>query len=468
MPTSLDLRAPRLLSLAALALSVAALALLGGCAGAREQRSHLAWDQAWRAFDTTRDDVAPLGSEATLQDYVDLALARNPRLQAEAHEWRAGLERVPQMRALPDPRVTYMGDVGGNMIETRLGPQEHRVSLTQAVPWPGKLHYGAEMALEEAEAARARVEVARWDLIAQVTEAYAEYYVLARELEITRGMLDLIRHWEGVARVRLRAGVSAAYQDAIKAQVEMGRLEERVASFEDLRGARVARLQALLDLPATTQLPWPRGLPDRVLALPPEAVRGLVGRESPLLAEAEQMVAARAAAVNLARQSYFPDLSFGIDYVAIGEAINPNVRGSGDDVLMYGVGLSLPIWFGRYGAATAEARARHAAAVLRRGEVENALEARLERALFAYRDAERKTALYRDSLLPKAEQSLQVITGAYEAGGANFLDLLDAERILLEFRLAVERAVAARQTALAELEAIVGAELGAPRLEGSR
>jgi outer membrane protein TolC len=46
---------------------------------------------------------------------------------------------------------------------------------------------------------------------------------------------------------------------------------------------------------------------------------------------------------------------------------------------------------------------------------------------------------------------------AYRVGDAGFSDLIDAQRVLLEFELAHERAAADRGKALARIRALVGA-----------
>ena len=85
--------------------------------------------------------------------------------------------------------------------------------------------------------------------------------------------------------------------------------------------------------------------------------------------------------------------------------------------------------------------------------------AALKRAAFSLRDAERKAALYESSLIPKAEQSLRVMQQAFANGKTGFLDLIDAERTLLSFRLELERVVAERPRRLAEVEMLVGEDL---------
>lgn len=430
------------------------------CASQRERDSYAAFDDLAATFRPLGEAPAPITSASTLQDYLVLALERNRTLQADAQRWRAGLERVPQARSLPDPTFTYGGFI--ERVETRIGPQRHRFGLMQRVPWPGKLSAASGQALEEAEAKRARTESTRLRVVFEVRAAYADYYYLARELAVTRETLELVRHWEAVAQARFRTGARAAHRDVVKAQVEIGRLEDRVASLVQARDPRSQRLRELLDLAPQTDLPWPRPFPLRALARSEGEVYGLLHEHSPRLREVGQQIAARERGVDLARQSYFPDLSFGFDYIEVGPARNRGVTGSGDDAIVGKVGLSLPIWVGRNAASVAEARARLRAAELDRHALDTKLQTGVARGLFAYRDAERKLSLYRDSLIPKGEESLQTTAVAFENGEGDFLNVLDAERLLLEFHLSRERALVDRETALASLELLTGAELGAP------
>ena len=96
-----------------------------------------------------------------------------------------------------------------------------------------------------------------------------------------------------------------------------------------------------------------------------------------------------------------------------------------------------------------------------RDDLENALDSRLAMALFRLRDAERKIDLYRDTLVPLAEASLAVTQEGYEAGKGDFLDVIDAQRLLLELQLAFERSVADHEQRIAELEMLVGRPLPA-------
>jgi len=444
-----------------LAAPVAILGIvLGGCVSERERTARTAWDSLYSSFDPPEAEPAPITSESALEDYVRLALRRNPRFKAQAQRWSADLERVPQAWAFPNPRVSYGGFL--EPVETRIGPQRHTVSASQRVPWPGKLSAASEVALEQAGVSEAQTETMRLRVVAEVTRAYANYWELGREVAITRDTLALVQHWESVAQIRLQAGGTSAHRDVIKAQVEIGRLEDRLASLNDARRMRIQRLLALLDLPQNASLPWPSTLPGRSLALDNNEVLQHLSQHSPFLAELDRKVDTQERAVARAKQAYFPDFMVGLTHINVGHARASGVSNSGDDAWIVNLGVDLPVWIGRYAAGVSEAEARLRAAELDREAADDTLAADVTDALFDYRDAERKLILYRDSLVPKAEESLQVTASAYESGESDFLNVLDAERVLLDFHLARERALANRITALAELELLTGTQL-APR-----
>ena len=94
-----------------------------------------------------------------------------------------------------------------------------------------------------------------------------------------------------------------------------------------------------------------------------------------------------------------------------------------------------------------------------RREKENLLIADLEMALYQLRDADRKIDLYRNTLLPKAEQNMKVTQRAFTSDKVGFLDLIDSQRILLGFQLEHKRALADRAQKMAEIEMLAGGDV---------
>jgi len=275
---------------------------------------------------------------------------------------------------------------------------------------------------------------------------------------VTDGHLTLIGHWEGVARSRYSAGIGSQ-ADVIRAQVELGKIDNELKTLQDLRRPIVARLNAALGRSAASPVPpVSDALPD-LPQLDETALATALPDSSPVLRALARRVAAAEHGADLADLQAYPDFVLGLDYTFIGKARMAGVSGSGDDALAVTLGLDLPIYRDSIRAGMARARAEHSAARGDAADAAHRLEAELELALYELRDAHRRLELYRHTLVPKGEESLNAIAGAYRAGDAGFLDIIDAERVLLEFELAAARAGTDLARSLARLEALTGTRL---------
>ncbi len=432
---------------------------VAGCASKRERQAILRFEEISSATYAPGGDrpagreLPDLNGQPSLEDYLAYAALNNPGLEAAFYRWKAALERIPQARALPDPRFTYSYYI--REVETRVGPQRQAFGLAQTLPWYPKLRLRGEVAFEEAEAAGRRFEAEKLALFNRVKQAYCELYYLARAIQLTRDNSLLISEMESVARARFAAG--AIPQSAVlKGQVELGKLEDRLKSLEDLRAPVTARLNEALGRPADRPLPWPGPVREEAAEFRDDQLFDWLREGSPELQALDAAAAKEKAALDAAGWDYVPDLTVGVNVIETGEAVMPGVDDSGKDPVVAGFSVNVPLWYGKYRAAEREAEARLRAAQKSREDRENRLHTELKLALFGFRDAERKIDLYRDTLLHKAEEALASSRTAFAAGKADFFDLIEAERTLLEFQLAHERARADRGQRLAEIEMLVG------------
>jgi outer membrane protein, heavy metal efflux system len=431
-------------------------ALVAGCAAAPEKGALQGWERERGDRFAEEADPEP-GLAATLDDYVGYALRNNPGLRAGFERWKGALEKVAPARALADLRFTYGQFL--REVETRVGPQEMRLGLAQVFPWKGKLDLKGKIALQAAEEEHQRYAAAREGLIYRVRTAYYELQYLKRAVAVTEENARLLEYLEEVARAQYRGGTTA--QGAvIKTQVELGRLEERLLGLRDMERPLRARLNAALGRSATAEVVVNEELVDEVPMLDGEELAMRLRQMSPELKGLDAAIARGELGIELAGKKGLPDLMVGVDYVVTGRAENP-VADSGKDPVMVAASINLPLWRDKYRAGEREAKARQRAAVGQREERENQLLAELELALFGMREGERKIELYRDSLIPKAEQALNVAQQAFSAGKGDFLGVIDAQRTLLEFQLARERARADLVGKVAEVERLIGGGLTA-------
>lgn len=399
-----------------------------------------------------------LTGESSLADCLAYAALHSPKLEAAYSRWQAALERIPQVKALPDPSVTYAYYI--KSVETRVGPQEHLAGLKQTIPWLSKLARRGDIEAQAAHAEYERYQGAKFELFYQVKNVYYELYYLRSAIELTRDNMELLRQFERIARARYRVA-AASHPDVVRVQVELGRLEDRLRALEDLRRPLASRMNAALDRPPDAPVPWPADVSLVPLELPESELLERANRQNPGLRALESDVERERAAEKLARLAFLPDFTFGVDYIVTDDAINPSTPDSGQDAVIGRVSFNLPLWYEKYSAAEREATKRRTATIRRRADEANVLAAQIQQVLYEVRDADRKVELFRGSLIPKAEESLRASLRGFEGGKVSLLDLLDAERVLLEFQLLERRAASRYGQGVARLEMLAGEELQA-------
>ncbi|MCX5677429.1 MAG: TolC family protein [Planctomycetota bacterium] len=441
--------------LCALVLTASFL-LLAGCGGPAARPPHGDPPSAASAQPAPAAR-ADLPENPTLADYLALAASNNPGLAAADAKWKAAAERVPQAKSLDDPRLSYRTALSQDM-------RTHEVVVEQMFPWFGKLDLRAAVAQQEAEAARQQYEAQRLKVVYQVKNAYFEYYYLARSIDTVKQNRDLVKSLGDISLARYKAG-TGGYQDVTRAQVELGKLEDQVRTLEDSRGAAAARLSAVLGRPLGAPLPWPQAISEgEIETASDEKVLEWLAAASPELRALDHEIARERTSIDLAKKDYWPDVGLGVGYMnQVQQMIN-----SDDHMVVGMVSVTLPLWREKYAAGVREAEFRHDAALKMRADRANMLVADVKLALYQMRDAQRKRVLYRDTLIPKAKESLQATEAAFRAGQANFVDLVDARRTLLEFQLMAERMLADHAQRAAELEMLVGKELPEPGKGDSR
>jgi outer membrane protein TolC len=407
------------------------------------------------AIESDLQTPTPVEKDAllSLDEVLAYAAVESPALESAFYAWQAELERSGYADSLPTPAVNFGWFI--RSVETRVGPQKGRISFRQSFPWFGTLEAKKDQASEGAEAAFRRYQSEKLKLFYSVKSAYYDYYYLGREIALTRESFELMEFWESVARTRYKVALRQ-HPDILKAQVELGKLEDRMLTLEERIKPTVARIRALSNLPESVDLPMPTEIEADETDLDRDSIVQEALANNPDLKSLAHLMEQKRLGQRLADKASRPGFSVGLDYIATGAAVSPTVPQSGKDAWIVNVGIDLPLWFGSNDARKAEAAAKVRAAASSYRDAQNRLEAFVEQLIFEYSDALRKMKLYRDGLVPKAEQALNTSYTAYQAAEADFLYVLDAQRELLAFELERERARSDLATHRAEIEMVIG------------
>jgi cobalt-zinc-cadmium efflux system outer membrane protein len=75
--------------------------------------------------------------------------------------------------------------------------------------------------------------------------------------------------------------------------------------------------------------------------------------------------------------------------------------------------------------------------------------------------AEKRTKVYRDTLLPQAETAFKAATAAYQNNRGEFSALIESQNLLIDIQTALYKALSARDAGIADLERAIGTALPA-------
>jgi outer membrane protein TolC len=328
------------------------------------------------------------------------------------------------------------------------------VSFMQMFPWFGKIDARTEAAMKSAEAAYQMYQSARLELFREVKEGFYEYAYLAKAIEIAMENLELLKHLEEVVRTKYTT-TAAGQPDMIRAQMELAKLEYVLRSVEQLRKPTVSKLNKALTLPEDTNLPWPKVETIESAPLEYDRLVSMLRQNNPELAGLSSEAMAARSRIELAKKNFYPDIGVGVEWTDFERSGGM----SGRDSVAVMFQMNLPLWRESYSASERQAQAAAMSIEQEKNDTENTLLAKAAQSYYDYNDSVRRIRLYGDSLIPKAEELLRTSETAYLSGTIDFLSLIDSQRLLLEYNLSYQRALADSQQKLAELEMLVGSEL---------
>lgn len=388
------------------------------------------------------------------EDLVFRVLSENGGLAAMRSTVDAARARVEPAGALPDAQLSGAvapETIGGYDSPTGRGANI-RIELSQEIPWPGTLDLRADAARKEASAATDDVAALRLRLAAATRATFSEWHYVHQALLINADNQDLVQELRRIAETRYAAGLTGQ-QDVLQAEIELQHLKHQAVKLRSLKRRVRAKINGLLNRPATDPLGVPAALPTpgSLPAYPRLQRRALASH--PELAQIQKRIAASGDRKALARKDFYPDFRLFGGYNGLWDADEKR--------WIAGVSISLPLDRGKYRARLDETRAETIRMEYELGDRRAALLSQLEQAHAAVAETAHTIALYQQELLPLARENLSAARSEYGAGGGAFLNVITAERRKLEAELELASTRAEHFAALAELQRWTGGELPA-------
>lgn len=402
-------------------------------------------------------DKFPMDSPETLylSELLKEATERNPEIIAAKEKWQSAQDIIGARGALPDPQLSFQQYV--ESVETRVGPIKRAYGLKQKLPFYGKRNLMSEIATKEAEALEASYETFRQEVVRRVKIAYYDLFYLSKIIDITDEEKEILKRFEQTATIKYETG-KGTQQNILKVQVEINRLEDRRLTLLNRKKTSEARLNVLLDRSSDHPVKKPVQPEFRDFFYIKQQLIRLARDHRPELKMGDAWIEKSDRALILAKKDYYPDLTIGANYIEIDKG--PLMfSDNGQDAFNVVFSINVPLWSkklsSQVGSATKMVTAQKSVykSILNRTLFE------IEDNLFKIETARETSNLYQNVLIPQAEQSLKSAEVGYITGVVNFLDLLDAERVLLKIQFDYWKSYTDYVKGIADMERAVGIEL---------
>ncbi|WP_226818890.1 TolC family protein [Acidithiobacillus montserratensis] len=368
------------------------------------------------------------GAPLTLPEAENIALRQNPGLGALAQKIAELQHKAVAVAQLPDPHLE-LGAANLPLNSFSMNQQQMSmltVGLSQTFPSFGKLGLEGQQTREQVLAAKDTLQGQSAELVLLLRRAWLQTLYVENAI-VTVQHQEQLQSESVQAALTLYRSAQGSEADVLRAQLARDNLANKISKLQAERERFLAQIAQILNLPKlpSIQNQWP------ILPAPKTlntAEADLLGQ--PLLRSAQAETRAAQMGIQVAKSSYWPNVTVSVGY---GQDFHPG----SPNWLSVGVNLSLPIFpEDRQDQDVDAARTKALQAQYHYDDQHLALIAQLRSTFAQYTALKNEWARTHQRLLPIAKKAFFATLAAYATGRARLDAVLHAQRDVLDSALA--------------------------------
>src|SRR2546428_4314944 len=384
------------------------------------------------------------------KDLISELLQRNPEIQAARSRFEAATKRPSQAGTLPEPTASFTNFGVGHPFSGLNGSNfaYQGFGVSQEFPFPGKLALASEEAKREAEGIQQNYRAVVLDVTARLKVAYYEWLTVNKAIELTRKHSDLLSRFEEIARTRYTVG-KGLQQDVLKAQFEVSTREQQLVMLDEKRQRAEAEIASLLAVP-TVLMRAPGEIRASSFSMSLDELLKATA-DSPRVRAEQKMVDARAVGINRSLKDFRPDFGVNLQWQHTGSNF--------PDYYMATVEVKIPIYYARkqrYALEESYSKLREAKQNYQAAQQQSIYQVKDQ--YLSIQSSERILNLYKTTLIPQAQLTVDSSASAYAVGNIDFLTLVTNLTNLISLERQYYEELARHEEAIARLEPVVGRE----------
>lgn len=451
----------------------------------------------------------------SLYQYLTIAAKNNPAVLQKFYEYKAALQKVPQVGALPDP--DFQLGVFVQAMELVEGKEVADLKLMQMFPWFGTLKAAkdemSQMAMAKFESFRA----AKLQVFFDLRQSWYELQRLNNEIQFSEKNLDILHTIErltivryktaptgssGTSNVKPMQGVSSqnlfsgqsgmggmgsakglssgeatnpmsqpatssgsmgsstggiGLADLYRIRIEIADLENNVALLKSQLTTSTARFNSFLNRPPLFPVLIPDSLIPDNLGISLALVTDTILARNPMLGMLSYEHQSLDAKKKMVTRMGYPMMGLGVDYQVISKSDMSTSSMNGRDMIMPMVTLTLPIYRSKYNAMIKETDLLKTANKNNYQATVNSLQTEYYEASQLFKDGERRMKLY-DSQSILAQKTLDIMLSGFATADTPLTDILRVRQQTLDYEFKKIEAIADYNTAISWLQRLMAVQ----------
>ncbi len=383
-----------------------------------------------------------------LDDLLDLALQNNLEFRILENEYLAALERVPQVSQLPDPEAGL--GLFPLPVQTRLGPQAVRMSLSQMLPWFGTIEQRKNLENARANTLSEKMNARKQDVFFGIKQAYYQGYEIQESQEILRRNEVLLEALEKVAQAKVESG-KASIADVLRVQLKREELAQQLMILETQKTNPITTINQYLNRRVNTPITIVEDLTLAIIPINRDSLIRSIQIDHPMVRIFNMQQEESRQKIALNQLDGKPGFGLGMDYIMVNQRTDMEPVHNGRDALQVRASVRIPLARKKYGAKDREEQIRIETLDQRKENLVSQFSAAIEKAFIRHETAEIQMDLYKRQ--KEITQSvLRILESDYSSDGRNFDELLKAEMELIEYDLKMVKAIVQSHLAKIEIE----------------
>jgi outer membrane protein TolC len=389
--------------------------------------------------------------------YIDSALLAYPSLASMRQRIEMKRNEAVRAGALDDPKAWIaLSNVpvrSWSFREEDMTGKE--IGLSQMFPYPGKRDHAVQIVTREKEQAEFELEEMRNMLRADVRMAYAELSSVRAQADLVRRSRAILEQVVDVSREMLAVG-KGRQPDVLRGQIEYQKMRETLLMLENRERLLSIRLNTLAALPPDDPVPAIDHLAEFPSAYDALELRSIYREERPARKAVKARIGKGTIGVLHAEHEGRPDFEVSASYMQRDAMPDGTTR---PDMFSAMVSMTLPIWKkGKIEPGIRAMKAEREMAIRDLETLDSEAANAIDGGLSSLENFAALARLYRTTLIPQAEQSVQSNLEAYRVGTIDFPMMMDSLMSELGFRKEYVGMVGEMHMTKARLEAAVGRE----------